>query len=194
LSRLHTAFVLGYHGCDSGIAEQIFSGKSKLKTSGNDYDWLGHGTYFWESDPERALEWAKNPSGKTKIKNPAVVGAIINLGNCLDLCAQGGVQLIASVYESYKAMRIQSEKPLPENSNPNGTTGSDRLIRRLDNAVIEHLHKVMKDSSKPQFDTVRGMFVEGDDIYPGAGFKSRNHVQIAVTNPDNILGYFRPLP
>jgi hypothetical protein len=42
------------------------------------------------------------------------------------------------------------------------------------------------------FDSVRGLFPEGEELYPGAGFKDRTHIQIAVCNPDRILGLFYP--
>jgi len=47
--------------------------------------------YFWENGPSRALDYAQElknrPAGKVKnsIEEPAVIGAIIQLGNCLDL-------------------------------------------------------------------------------------------------------------
>ena len=44
----------------------------------------------------------------------------------------------------------------------------------------------------PQFDTVRGLFPEGTPLYDGAGFRERNHVQLAVRNTDQILGCFYP--
>ncbi len=46
-------------------------------------EWLGHGIYFWENDPQRALEWAQDGSSKSKIKQPSVVGAVWNLELCL---------------------------------------------------------------------------------------------------------------
>ena len=42
-----------------------------------------------------------------------------------------------------------------------------------------------------QFDSVRGMFVEGEELYKGAGFHEKTHVQIAIRNPMMIKGYFR---
>lgn len=33
--------VLGYHGCDREVAEQVLSGQSDLRLSENSYDWLG---------------------------------------------------------------------------------------------------------------------------------------------------------
>ena len=52
-------FVLGFHGYDKTVTEKVFSGEAELKSSDNDYDWLGHGIYFWENNPERALEFAQ---------------------------------------------------------------------------------------------------------------------------------------
>ena len=37
------------------------------------------------------------------------------------------------------------------------------------------------------------VFTEGKDLYAGAGFKEKNHVQICVRNPNCIKGYFRVL-
>jgi hypothetical protein len=46
----------------------------------------------------------------------------------------------------------------------------------------------------PQFiDSVRGMFPEGEELYPTARFQKQNHIQICVVNPNCILGYFRPM-
>lgn len=42
-------------------------------------------------------------------------------------------------------------------------------------------------------DTVRGMFPEGNELYKGAGFRSKNHIQLCVVNPNSIIGYFRVL-
>lgn len=77
MSRQATSFVLGYHGCDLSVAKRIVLGNETLQHSQNDYDWLGHGIYFWESDPKRAWEWAIN----NRSKNPGVLGAVIDLGN-----------------------------------------------------------------------------------------------------------------
>ena len=33
--------VLGFHGCDANLAEQVVLGKTMLKKSDHDYDWLG---------------------------------------------------------------------------------------------------------------------------------------------------------
>ena len=53
-----TGLILGFHGCDESIVDNILLGKEDLKQSDNTYDWLGHGIYFWENSPSRALEFA----------------------------------------------------------------------------------------------------------------------------------------
>ena len=42
--------VIGFHGCDRSVVENVIST--------NDYDWLGSGIYFWENNEERAWQWA----------------------------------------------------------------------------------------------------------------------------------------
>jgi hypothetical protein len=192
LSRLSPAFVLGYHGCDAATAERIFSGKDGIRPSKNDYDWLGAGSYFWEGDPERALTWAREQMKRGRIETPAVVGAVIDLRNCLNLSTQEGVGLLKGAYDSYRAIRTENREPLAVNHDPPSGSSKDRLIRRLDNAVIERLHTMVADGGFEPFDTVRGMFREGSEAYPGAGFWEKTHVQIAVRTTDCIIGYFRP--
>jgi hypothetical protein len=42
--------VLGFHGCDEQVARKVLTGEELLKSSANNYDWLGHGIYFYEGD------------------------------------------------------------------------------------------------------------------------------------------------
>ena len=92
MHRLSSSFVLGYHGCDGTVAARLLAG-ARWQPSQNDYDWLGEGRYFWEANPRRGLDFAIEASKRprAKIKNPAVVGAIIDLGNCLDLMTMAGI-------------------------------------------------------------------------------------------------------
>ena len=192
MSRLSPSFVLAYHGCDAAIAERIFKGLETVKPSSNDYDWLGSGAYFWEADFDRALHWAQDQVKLKRYKIPAVVGAVIDLGNCLNLSTQEGIGLLKDAYQSYRKIRTKGGQPLAVNKDPASIKDGDKLLRRLDNAVIERLHLIFKASGLPEFDTVRGMLREGAPIYEGAGFWERTHVQIAVRNPASVIGYFRP--
>jgi len=65
------------------------------------------------------------------------------------------------------------------------------LMRHLDCAVIETLHRHRQVQAQPSFDTARGVFVEGEALYPGAAIQRFNHIQVCVRNPECIKGYFR---
>ena len=194
------AFVLGFHGCDRELAEDIFAGRAKdLKPSGNDYDWLGAGSYFWENDPRRALDWANAMKGKPRrsgptIESPAVIGAVINLGRCLDFLNQHAIALAKDRYDKLIEECEALGKQLPRNVNPPlQTESTDRIYRRLDRAVIESIHQMVRDSDgMDEFQSVRAVFLEGRPLYPDAGFLEKTHIQICVRKPELILGYFRP--
>ncbi len=88
---------------------------------------------------------------------------------------------------------------MPKNTNAKKGGDKDRRARALDCDVIKHLHEIMEDSiddgaetKLPYFDTVRGMFTEGDELYEGAAFYHQSHVQVAVRSVDCIRGYFFP--
>ena len=58
--------------------------------------------------------------------------------------------------------------------------------------IIEIVHIIREIEEVEAFDSVRGVFFEGNDLYPNAGFKEKNHIQIAIRNPNCIKGYFLP--
>ncbi len=188
-----TSFVLGYHGCDRALSERVLAGKASLKQSHNDYDWLGDGVYFWEHNARRAFEFAREIARRPrhsgqKIKNPAVIGAIIDLRYCLNLLDSRFIVMVREAYEQLVESAAGGRMTLPRN-----TGGGDKLKRNLDCAVIRTLHQTHEDEGKPPFDTVRAAFIEGARLYPDAGFLAKNHIQICVRNAACILGYFRAL-
>jgi hypothetical protein len=185
--------VLGFHGCDESVALKVLTGKEFLKRSANKYDWLGHGFYFWENSPSRAMEFAtylqKFPDrSRGIIIKPAVIGAVINLGFCLDLLDFDNLQYLKKSYETLQSFSSNSD--LPENKSIGGI--GDLLLRELDCAVIETLHTIIKDSHQSSFDSIRGVFNEGEELYPNAGFRDKDHIQICVRNPNCIKGFFLP--
>lgn len=203
MSRLRTSFVLGYHGCEKEVAEKVLVGDAFLHST-KDFDWLGPGAYFWESDPDRAKEWANNRPSKRAFRKPYVVGAVIDLGNCLDLTTREGTLLLRSSYDSFAAGQQAGKLSMPINEDLGSDPHQDRLLRKLDCAVINHLHQNIRDElsswtasgsagQQPpsSFDTVRGLFPEGGEAFPGAGVLERTHTQIAVLNPECIKGVFR---
>lgn len=94
---------------------------------------------------------------------------------------------VRTAYETLRESFESAGMDLPANR-PGPDGGNDLLLRYLDCAVIELLHQETEDA----FDSVRGLFLEGEDLYPNAGFKTKNHVQICVRNPNCIKGYFLP--
>lgn len=186
-----TGIILGFHGTDESIVDSVLRGETELEFSKNAYDWLGHGVYFWDNSPSRALEWAHELSqrGIGKIKKPAVIGAIIDLGYCLDLLDYKNLEIVQKAYSILKTSLESSNTKLPTNK---GAT-EDLLQRELDCAVIETLHASLKSMSQDEFDSVRGVFWEGEPLYPSAGFREKDHIQICIRNFDCIKGYFLPL-
>ena len=66
-----------------------------------------------------------------------------------------------------------------------------KLMRFLDCAVIRYLHAVLERQEEAAFDSVRGLFTEGAELFPGSGFTAKAHVQIAVRSDVCIKGVFR---
>ena len=184
--------VLAFHGCDLSVFESVIYKHKHLKNSENDHDWLGHGAYFWEHNLERAWEWAKdgvnNP--KSSIKEPTVIGAIIDLGNCLNLMDSQNIKILKKQFEIFNYEIKYSDTMMPLNKNKSGD--NDLLLRYLDCAVIENLHQERKINKQDSFDSVRGVFFEGNEIYKTSGFREKTHIQICVRNPNCIKGYFVP--
>ena len=180
--------VFGFHGCDQEVFEKVVFHGEPLKPSENDYDWLGHGIYFWEQNYQRALEWAQK---SRKIKKPAVIGAVLDLGYCLNLTDSASAEILRRGYEILKLHCDLIGQPLPHNRQSKST--SDILLRDLDCSVIQQIHYYNKITGQPDFDSVRGIFTEGERVYPGSEFLERTHVQLCIVNPNCVKGYFSPL-
>lgn len=68
----------------------------------------------------------------------------------------------------------------------------DKLMRRLDCAVIEYAHFINRKTQQQAYDSVKGVFWEGKSLYPNAGFSEKNHIQLCIRNPNCIKGFFLP--
>jgi hypothetical protein len=179
--------VVGYHGCTERFAGELLLGKKTIsdwRPSANDWDWLGHGIYFWEHAPERALRWARERFGSRR-QVPAVIGAYLQLGRCFDLLNEAITSLLGATHERLVQTFTQEGLSLPLNRGPRGKR------RELDCLVINTCIDELRPRGT-EYDTVRGAFLEGEPVYPGAGFSRESHIQVAVRNPDCILGVFRP--
>lgn len=145
--------------------------------------------YFWENNPERAFEYAKENLARNKSKDkPAVVGAVLSLGYCFNLLEKYHIDSLKASYDLLLETSEMLELDMPINAG-----GSDKLLRNLDCAVIQlhHFSNEEVNHGKP-YDSVRGVFQEGEEAYPGAGFREKSHIQIAIRNPNCIKGFFWP--
>jgi hypothetical protein len=166
--------VLGYHGCTAEFAEAILRGQvpiSQWQPSTNPYDWLGHGIYFWEYAPERAWAWGEGH----------VIGAVIQLGRCLDLTDIRYTDLLLPAYQAAKKAFRQQRTKLP------GNRGNRR---DLDCLVLNSL--ILGQPEGERFQTVRCPFLEGSPAFPGSRILRESHVQLVVRDAACILGVFRP--
>src|SRR5882724_2689714 len=88
--------IIGYHGCRDEFARDVLLGNTAIEDwapSENEWDWLGHGIYFWEHSPRRAMRWAES-----RYEQPAVVGAVVQLGRCFDLLDEAVTDLLSEAY------------------------------------------------------------------------------------------------
>lgn len=185
----HPSFVLGFHGTHQSVVAKILRGTSSdLAPSDNVHDWLGNGIYFWENDPQRAMEWAQKTFPGKRITKPATIGAVIDLGLCLDLTTRTGLEEVRAAYNDLSLTYKKAGTPLPQNR-----IGADKVLRELDCQVIKWIHWYRTERKQPPYDSVRAPFPEAEELYEGAGFRSRNHIQIALINPECVKGYFRPI-
>lgn len=164
--------VFGYHGCERAVAEKIVLGEDDLRPSLNRWDWLGTGAYFWEGAPDRAWDWARR-----HCKMPAVLGAIIDLGHCLNLFDTDDQRVLQTSYEALRS-NVSDVK--------NGLYTHD-----LDCAVVNFACKFSEDMGDA-YDTVRGAFPEGNPVFPDSKILTMTHVQICVRSPASVTAYFIP--
>lgn len=179
--------ILGFHGCNKDVFEKVIYEHEHLKQSSNDYDWLGHGIYFWENGYDRALDWARAKYGE----EARVIGAVINMGYCLNLIDVRGTRLLEPAYRTLVRNCEIEGRELPKNKL--GRSKVDMLLRNLDCAVIEQVHYLNLLTGDEPFDSVRGVFVEGKPAFEGSSIAEKTHVQICVVNPNCIKGYFAPV-
>jgi len=184
------SIILGFHGCDRAVKEAVLRDGTEIVPSKNAWDWLGFGIYFWEGDRQRAFEWAEETQRRRHntsraIMEPSVIGAVIDLGNCLNLMDRTSIKQLDEGHKLLVDAFAEVNQPLPKNLPGRAN---------LDCAVIQALHaNIEGNHALAPYDTVRGLFVEGDSVYPDSFFHEKTHVQICVRNINCILGYFDPL-
>lgn len=176
--------ILAYHGCSRETAEDVVSGRKALIPSENPEDWLGDGIYFWENDPQRALEWAKQKKKRGKIAEPYVIGALIAPRALLDFSTREAEPFVE---DAFKELKANLGHPLPKNE---PFAENDRFYKKrfLDRAVMNALHTM----TEHRFDVFSAPFLEGPPVYPTGFFLRQTHIQICVKDPSCIRGVFVP--
>lgn len=193
------SLIMGFHGCDEETCQRLINDPRAFHFNRNSYDWLGNGMYFWENNLERARQWALEKFKQKKIRQPAVLGALIHPGKCCNLLNSKYTAQLAEYYVDLN----EKLDIMPRNEDVKSDPYQDKLLRKLDCAVIEHMHKdmiLLQEVERQKFgftllksfDTVRSAFLEGAPAFPGSEIRLKNHVQICVRNPNNILAFFRP--
>ena len=195
--------MIGFHGCDESIRDELVRFPNKIKKSQEKFDWLGHGFYVWENNYERALKWSKDKFKRGTIAKPSVVGVVYQLDYCLDFTDSQFIDILCVYHKLLKDDLEFTGKQLPKNKDVAKDLHQDLLLRELDCAVIEYLHQKIEDGIKndedkkgfseiKRFDTARGIFTEGGPAYEGAGIQTKNHIQICIRNLNCIKGFFIP--
>jgi hypothetical protein len=179
--------VIAYHGCDVAVAERVLAGEP-FRKSENNYDWLGRGIYFWEFGVNRAWKFAEFQKQLGKVQTPAVIGAIIQLGECFDLMDTRHTAELKDAYGLFKKFRRAAGVSLPKNLGK----APDKKLRHRDCAVLNFYLQALEERGIT-FDTVRCAFVEGPYAFAGSGIRRESHIQIAVRSPACVIGVFRPM-
>jgi hypothetical protein len=195
--------VIGFHGCDRAIRDQLLNKPDDIVISKKPFDWLGHGMYFWENNYTRALQWAESKMKRGAINTPAVIGAVLYLGYCCDFLETKYIRMLQGSYSNMAIGYKIAGKELPRNKDLPHDKHHDKILRELDCAVIEKMHQAIVGlvqseikengfSDHKVFDSTRGVFVEGGPAFEGAGIFEKSHIQICIRNLNCIKGFFLP--
>jgi hypothetical protein len=87
--------VLGFHGTEDLTADAVVNQKVRhLTPSQQTHDWLGHGVYFWENDPQRAAF----PESE-----PLYEGAGFRKKNHIQICIRNATKCIKGYFKPIRA-------------------------------------------------------------------------------------------
>ncbi|MDB5323635.1 MAG: hypothetical protein JWN40_5266 [Phycisphaerales bacterium] len=168
--------VIAYHGTTRELANRLVNG-DVFEASDTEDEWLGTGIYFWEHAPKQAWHWATQTR---KYPNPAVVGAVLRLGNCFDMCDPGNIVLLHAFRDDLVAGLKDAGQPIPKNY---------RRFMKLDCAVFNRVYNASTDGGHP-IDSFRAVYVPTDKqkrIWKGSWIYAETHVQISIRNASKIL-------
>jgi len=173
--------IIGFHGCELDVRDSLLNNPDSVKISTEQYDWLGHGMYFWENNYDRAMQWAVDKQERGRIKKPSVIGAVLNLGHCCDLLDSRYVQTLKTYYVLLDALHKSVGRPLPRNKDLPNDRHKDKILREFDCAAIEYMHaEILKEvktyiqnkgfSQYKIFDSTRGYLLRVDLFLKAQGY------------------------
>lgn len=176
--------VIGFHGTRLSVARRLVLRESDWQPSVNDHDWLGEGIYFWEYAPAQAWWWANrlkqralNSRDEKRKKewsdDIAVVGAMIRLGNCVDMLEPQVARLMQSYHKQMAADVKATGGALRRN-------GQHR--RYLDHDVFEYAFAAFQQQGR-EVSTSRGVYAPTDKtkrLWPGSWLAEGAHIQLCV--------------
>ncbi|WP_426303939.1 hypothetical protein ACN9MJ_13045 [Acidovorax facilis] len=202
---------LAYHGCDITTRDDLVTGLIRnLRSSTNEYDWLGDGSYYFENDSTRALQYAKYTANhptlnltKVPIGTPAVVGVVLDVSRWLDMTTQEGIDNYRIALRTLLTGFAATGKPPPANTAA-FSGDADLIHRSLDRAVYELIHSLRAtelangmaegDASKvvdmAPYQATRGAFKQGLQVGATSSVHEGNHVQIALRDVNCVRGWF----
>lgn len=169
--------IIGYHGTTAEIAERLANGEP-FTASENDDDWFGNGVYFWEYAPKQAWSWSTKFKRK---KQPAVVGAIIRLGHCLDLLDPSNVSTLKQFHDDTLVRWRNSKVKIPQNGNQH---------KRLDCALFNLFYA----QATIPIETARAVYVPTESAkraWLRSWIYEEAHIQVCVRKSENILAVWR---
>jgi len=176
--------VIGFHGTSAKVADDLVAGEP-FTPSTSDNEWLGNGVYFWEYAPKQAWWWAKRFN---KSANPAVVGAMIRLGNCFDLLDSQNVAVLRRAKEGMMRMMRREKLELPENR---------RKYKNLDCAVFNYFYRQVEEQGEPRIESARAAYVPTESkkrIWHASWIYQDTHIQLCIREQKNILAVWHVHP
>lgn len=148
-------------------ADRILAGG--FVPSVNEWDWLGHGVYFWQDAPIRAFRWAQE-----RLDDPVVVAAQIRLDGFVDLLDQRGVKTLQDF-----AADFEKKEQATRLANASGANRLDCAVFNFATGVLSWLGEEVTG--------YRAACVEGKPLTPGSPIYDLSHVQLVVIDHRAIL-------
>ena len=94
--------------------------------------------------------------------------------NCLDLRIRENMALVKQAHQLFELEAAATGMALPTNQDAPNDKSPDLVMRYLDHAVIERLHRLAEETGMPPFDTVRALFHEGVPRLSGQRLSRQN--------------------